>query len=127
MQSWIRTHCLDVNLNDQRTSHFYWSIPCIQYSNRRSYLCPSKNFNIEKCWDSAVFALFCLNLAMLQNFPLSHTFSGFFFEKSRQKRPSLNICLCFLKNTCVFYYINFWKHLEKSWDLVCFALTFQKT
>ena len=22
-----KTHCLDVNLNDQKTSHFYWCIP----------------------------------------------------------------------------------------------------
>ena len=30
------------------------------------------------------------------------------------------------KYTCVFYYIKIWKHLEKSWDLVIFALILQK-
>jgi hypothetical protein len=31
-------------------------------------LCPSKKFNIEKCWDSVVFAVIFLNLAMFQIF-----------------------------------------------------------
>ena len=49
-----------------------------------------------------------------------------FFGKWRQKWQSPNIFLCVFKNTCVFYYINFWKHIEKCWDSIVLALIFQK-
>ena len=43
-------------------------------------------------------------------------------SKAKMTKPQLFLSV--LKNTCVSYSINFWKHLEKSWDI--FALIFQK-
>ena len=104
-------------------------------------LCPSKNFNIEKCWDSVVFAFIFLNLAMLQNFSMFQTFS--MFQKNLEKVWDIEKCLylCFLliqiskkqgKNDRVptFFYVFFRKKvwdIEKSQDSVIFLLHFSDT
>ena len=43
-----------------------------------------------------------------------------------QKRQSPNIFLCVFKNLFSKKHKYFWKHIEKCWDSVVFALIFQK-
>ena len=85
----------------------------------RYKLCPSKNFNIEKCWDSVVFALIFMNLAMLQIFSMSQTFSMFFWniEKVWNIEKCWNLC---------FYYIKFQKIKAKMTESQLFSMCFQK-
>ena len=90
------------------------------------FLCPSKNLNIEKTWDSVVFALIFFWIWLCSRFFLCSRLFLCFFEKSRQKWQSPNFFLSVFKNLCSKKHKYFWKHLEKSWDSVIFALIFQK-
>ena len=77
--------------------------------------------------DSVIFALIFSEFGYVPDF---FYVPNFLFEpnsdKSSQKWLSPNFFLSVFKNTCDFYYIKIWKHLEKSWDSVVFALIFQK-
>ena len=68
---------------------------------------------------------FFLNLAMFQIFSMFQTFS--FRKRSRQKWLSSNFFLSVKFCTCVFYYINSWKHwsfLSVKFGLSHFYLDF---
>ena len=88
--------------------------------------------NIEKCWDSVIFALIFLNLAMWQKLSMSQTFS--MFQKNLEKVWDIEKCLylCFLlhkiskkqgKNDRVptFFYVKIFR-----WTQLILELTMKK-
>ena len=72
-----------------------------------------KTWHLEKSWDLVIFALIFSEFGYVPDF---FYVPNFFLEhsqiqkKSRQKWLSQNFFLSVKFCTCVFYYINFWKH-----------------
>ena len=94
-----------------------------------------KSFLSVKFWTQSFLPWFFLNLALFQIFSMSQTFSikqltlGQIQKKSRQNWLSPNLTLrkfSVFKNLCSKKHKYFLKHLEKSWNLVIFALIFSE-
>ena len=89
-----------------------------------------KTWHLEKSWDLVIFALIFSEFGYVPDF---FYVPNFFLEhsqiqkKSRQKWLSPNFFLSVKFCTCVFYYINFWKHwsfLSVKFGLSHFYLDF---